>query len=80
VIQHIYDSHYDGAERAGQLVSEWQALRGHIDESRYRDMLPRLQYQAGEAIVWRDTICGWMYGLAGIADRKRRGTPPKANS
>src|SRR4029077_2020753 len=28
VIQHIYDSHYDGADRARDFVSQWNALAG----------------------------------------------------
>jgi alpha-glucuronidase len=31
-----------------------------------------LQYQAGEAIVWRDAICNWIYRLSGIPDQKAR--------
>ncbi|HEY3971610.1 MAG TPA: alpha-glucuronidase family glycosyl hydrolase [Candidatus Sulfotelmatobacter sp.] len=72
VIQHIYDSHYDGAAQAHDQITQWQTLRGHIDEERYRDILARLQYQATEAIVWRDTICTWIYQLSGIADDKGR--------
>jgi alpha-glucuronidase len=72
VIQHVYDSHYEGAERAAEFVTQWKTLRGHIDEERYSDVLARLQYQAGEAVVWRDTICDWIYGLSGIADAKGR--------
>jgi alpha-glucuronidase len=72
VVQHVYDSHYEGAERAADFVTQWKALDGHIDEERYRDILTRLQYQAGEAVVWRDAICSWIYGLSGIPDAKGR--------
>jgi alpha-glucuronidase len=72
VIQHIYDSHYDGANHARDFVPQWKALAGHIDEERYRDILTRLQYQAGEAVVWRDTIGNWIYRLSGIPDDKGR--------
>jgi len=76
VIQHVYDSHYDGADRAREFISQWQTLAGHIDEERYRDILARLQYQAGEAVVWRDTICNWIYRLSAIPDDKGRvGSP-----
>jgi alpha-glucuronidase len=77
VIQHVYDSHYDGANQARDFVSQWQTLEGHIDEERYRDILPRLLYQAAEAIVWRDAICNWIYHLSRIPDDKGRvGTQP----
>jgi alpha-glucuronidase len=72
VIQHIYDSHYDGADAARDFISQWEALKSHMEEERYRDILTRLQYQAGEAVVWRDTICNWIYGLSGVADDKGR--------
>ncbi len=72
VIQHIYDSHYGGAEQARDFISQWQALDGHVDEERYRDILARFQYQAGEAVVWRDAICNWIFRLSGIADGKGR--------
>jgi alpha-glucuronidase len=72
VVQHIYDSHYDGADRARDFVSQWNAMEGHIDAERYRDILTRLEDQVVEAIVWRDSICGWIYRLSGIADAKSR--------
>jgi alpha-glucuronidase len=75
VIQHVYDSHYEGAQRAEEFVSQWQSLRGHVDEFRYRDVLSRLEYQAGQAVLWRDAICQWANRLSGILDS--RGRPRK---
>jgi alpha-glucuronidase len=72
VIQHIYDSHYDGAARAEDFISQWKTLRKRIDEDRYGEGLAMFEYQAVEAIVWRDTICQWIYGLSGISDQKGR--------
>lgn len=72
VIQHIYDSHYDGAEQAAGLVAQWQSLKGEIDDERYQDVLKRLQYQAGHAIVWRDTVVNWFFKKSGIPDDKGR--------
>jgi alpha-glucuronidase len=72
VIQYVYDSHYDGADRARDFVAQWKAIEGHIDEERYRDILARFQYQAAQAILWRDTICTWIYGLSGIPDKNGR--------
>ena len=72
VIQHIYDSHYDGAEQAAGLVAQWKSLSGKIDDERYNDVLARLQYQAGHAIVWRDTVVNWFFKESGIPDTKER--------
>jgi alpha-glucuronidase len=72
VIQHIYDSHYDGAEEAAELVRQWESLRGKIDDQRYEKVLQKLRYQAGEAIVWRDTVANWFFKKSGIPDTKGR--------
>jgi alpha-glucuronidase len=72
VIQFMYDAHYEGAERVQGYVTEWQALKGHLDNDRYEDVLAHLQYQAGQAIVWRDAICRWLLRLSGIPDEKGR--------
>jgi alpha-glucuronidase len=72
VIQHIYDSHYDGASRAAALVGQWQSLKGRVDQARYEDVLRRLEYQAGHAIVWRDAICNWFARTSGVPDERGR--------
>src|SRR3954467_3934773 len=59
VIQHIYDSHYEGAAEAQTFPERWKTLRGKIDEERYKAVLGKLEYQAGHAIVWRDAVCNW---------------------
>jgi len=78
VIQNVYDSHYQGAAEAQGLISQWQKLRDHVDEKRHKDVLARLEYQAGQAVVWRDVVCRWIFDLSGIPDKKRPlGTCPE---
>jgi len=72
VIQHIYDSHYDGAARAQTFPERWRELKGRIDEPRYETVLKRLEYQAGHAIVWRDAVCDWFLKTSGIPDARGR--------
>ena len=72
VIQHIYDSHYEGAARVAEFVRQWKSLRAYVDAERYSDVLARLEYQAGHAIVWRDAICNYFLRKSGIADAKSR--------
>ena len=66
VIQDIYDSHRLGAEEAGGLVYQWQSLHGLIDDARHTEVLKRLQYQAGHAMVWRDAVNSYFRALSGI--------------
>ncbi|MFL6436350.1 MAG: alpha-glucuronidase family glycosyl hydrolase [Terriglobales bacterium] len=72
LIQHVYDSHYEGADAAEAFVGQWETLKGHIDEARYSEVLSKLQYQSGHAIVWRDAICNWFLRMSAIADAKGR--------
>jgi len=68
VIQHIYDSHYNGAAFAAGYVDQWTKLKGRVDAPLYDDVLARLQYQANHAIVWRDAIVQYFLKLSGIPD------------
>jgi alpha-glucuronidase len=74
VIQHIYDSHYEGAEQAANFARDWAALEGRpdIDQKLYEDVRDRLRYQAGHAIVWRDAIVQYFLKLSGIPDEQGR--------
>jgi alpha-glucuronidase len=72
VIQHIYDSHYAGADAAANFVQSWKTLKGRVDADRYEEVLKRLEYQAGHAIVWRDAVCNWFLQISGIPDQRGR--------
>ena len=72
VLQQIYDSHYEGAARAENLVRQWSSLKGRIDDERYAAVLARLDYQAGHAVVWRDAVCNWFSRVSGMADAHGR--------
>jgi alpha-glucuronidase len=72
VIQAIYDSHYEGAAKAAEFVEDWESLKGRIDPKLYADVLPRLEYQAGHAIVWRDAVVQYFHKLSGLPDEEGR--------
>ncbi len=72
VIQYLYDSHYRGAAIAASFVRDWQSLKDKVDPALYSDVLARLQYQAGHAIVWRDAITQYFLKMSGIPDKKGR--------
>ncbi len=71
-IQHIYDSHYEGAEHAADYAKQWQSLQGHVDDERYAATLALLEYQSGHAIVWREAICEYFFRLSRIPDKEGR--------
>lgn len=72
VIQHIYDTHFEGVEQAKWLKETWQSLKGKIDEERFNEVLEKLLVQIEHAIEWRDVINTYFYRKSGIDDEKRR--------
>ena len=72
VIQYLYDSHYAGAQQAADFVDDWRSLKGRINPELYANVLPRLEYQAGHAIVWRDAVTQYFLKLSGIPDDQGR--------
>ncbi|KEO78891.1 alpha-glucuronidase [Paenibacillus polymyxa] len=72
IIQHIYDTHFEGAERAAHLRDTWVSLRGQLNDTMYEQVLERLEHQAEHAKEWRDRINTYFYRKSGIADQKDR--------
>ncbi|MDK2823696.1 MAG: alpha-glucuronidase [Clostridia bacterium] len=72
VIQHIYDTHFEGAEEAKGLKEKWLTLRGKIDEEIFEMVLERLEMQIKNAIEWRDVVNTYFYRKTGIRDVHNR--------
>ncbi|WP_178022491.1 alpha-glucuronidase family glycosyl hydrolase [uncultured Paenibacillus sp.] len=72
VIQHIYDTHFEGVERAEKLVELWSGLTGLIEDPLHRQVAERLAEQAEHAKEWRDQINTYFYRKSGIPDQQGR--------
>ena len=72
VIQHIYDTHFAGADQAQGFLDAWLTLEGTIDAEQYDNGRSRLQEQAEHAREWRDQINTYFYRKSGIADERGR--------
>ncbi len=72
VIQHIYDSHFEGVEQAETLRLSWESLQDDIDETWYHATLRRLDVQVEHSKEWRDQINTYFYRKSGILDEKGR--------
>lgn len=72
VIQHIYDTHFEGAEAAAGLLESWASLEGHIDAERFIQVRDRLTEQAQHAKHWRDVINTYFFRKSGIPDEQGR--------
>jgi alpha-glucuronidase len=72
VIQHIYDSHFDGAEGAQRLLEVWLSLAGHVDPVRFEQVRGRLELQVANAIQWRDIVNTYFLRKSGVPDERGR--------
>ncbi|MCM3785112.1 alpha-glucuronidase [Neobacillus mesonae] len=72
VIQHIYDTHFEGVEGVKSLISRWNKLEGRIDTERYQGVLKRLEGQLEHSKEWRDIINTYFYRKSGIEDELSR--------
>lgn len=72
LIQHIYDSHFEGVEDVEEFVKEWSELEGFIDDKLYKRVKDRLVFQVSHAMEWRDVINSYFYRKSLILDDKLR--------
>ncbi len=73
LIQHIYDTHFEGAQEAEGFLDTWKKLEGQIeDKEAYERVLERLTIQADSAVEWRDRINTYFYRRCGVSDQKGR--------
>jgi alpha-glucuronidase len=72
VIQHIYDTHFAGAERADALPAIWQGLDGLVDADLFARVGERLAEQRRSATEWRDQVNTYFWRKSGIPDERGR--------
>ncbi|MZQ84833.1 alpha-glucuronidase [Paenibacillus sp. 5J-6] len=72
VIQHIYNTHFEGVERAEQLTAKWASLEGSMGELVHMHVADRLAEQAAHAKEWRDMINTYFFRKSGIEDAMGR--------
>lgn len=72
IIQHIYDTHFEGADEAAHFVDLWQELKGLVDDAAYDRVLKRLNHQKEHSKEWRDVVNSYFYRMTGIEDEKGR--------
>lgn len=72
VIQHIYDSHFDGVSRVEDYIRGWEAFRTEMDPEAFENVRERLQEQLRCAREWRDQINTYFFRKSGIADAQGR--------
>ncbi|RDD85261.1 alpha-glucuronidase family glycosyl hydrolase [Streptomyces parvulus] len=71
VIQHIYDTHFRGAEEAGRYLRAWRALAGRVDGRRHNDIEASFAAQLEHARLWRDVVVGFYFERSRRLDERR---------
>ncbi|MBP5222331.1 MAG: alpha-glucuronidase [Lachnospiraceae bacterium] len=72
LIQHIYDSHFEGYDEAEGFAKAWERLDGKIRPETFRTVKERFGRQLVNAAEWRDQVNSYFYRKSGIADEKGR--------
>ncbi|GAA1959880.1 alpha-glucuronidase [Catenulispora subtropica] len=74
VIQHIYDTHFSGAERVHAMRSSWQEIEQAdlVDGDLYARVAERLDEQVRSAEEWRDQMNAYFFRKSGIPDAQGR--------
>ena len=72
VIQHIYDTHFEGVADVETFIKKWDELEGMIDAESFANVQGRLLQQLSNAKEWRDQINTYFYRKSGIADEQGR--------
>lgn len=72
LIQHIYDTHFEGVEDVEKMIGIWEGIRGKIPEEIFCRVKERLNHQREHAEEWRDQVNTYFYRKSFIADEKGR--------
>lgn len=72
LIQHIYDSHFEGAQEAEAMARAWDTLEDKIPERAFKTVRERFARQLDNARKWRDQVNSYFYRKSGIPDEKGR--------
>lgn len=72
VIQHIYDSHFEGYDEAKRMQAAWNGLEGKIEKRAFENVSKRFEMQVANACEWCDIVNSYFYRRCGINDEKGR--------
>lgn len=72
LIQHIYDTHFEGAEAVEEMDRLWDELKDKIPEDPFERVKERFHHQKWHSKEWRDQINSYFYRKSMIPDEKGR--------
>ena len=72
VIQHIYDTHFEGVEKVDEFINKWETLQNKIDSKIFDLVMEKFQIQKKDSREWRDVVNTYFYRKTGIEDLYKR--------
>ena len=72
VIQHIYDTRFEGVERVERAVETWREVEHLVPEDVARRVRERLAEQLRSAVEWRDQLNTYFLRKSGVPDAHGR--------
>ncbi|TCO13162.1 alpha-glucuronidase [Kribbella steppae] len=72
VLQHIYDTHFQGYEEVESMLTRWKAIADRFDPGTRDNITARLEGQLKNAREWRDQVNTYFYRLSGVPDASGR--------
>ena len=72
LIQHIYDTHFEGALEAKEMLDIWNSLESKVPVTVFERVQKRMEHQASHAEEWRDQVNTYFYRKSMIPDEQGR--------
>lgn len=72
LLQHIYDTHFEGVETVDEYVKAWDTLEGKIQPDIFKLVQERFAIQKHDCREWRDIVNTYFYRHTGVPDEKGR--------
>lgn len=72
LLQHIYDTHFEGVAEVEEMIRKWEGIKGAVSEEIYDCVRERFDRQLANAREWRDQINSYFFRKSGIGDEKGR--------
>ncbi|WP_217236137.1 alpha-glucuronidase [Streptomyces sp. AC555_RSS877] len=72
VIQHIYDTHFEGVTEVEQAREVWASLADLVDPARHARVAERYEEQLRSAREWRDQVNSYFFRKSGVPDAHGR--------
>ena len=72
ILQHIYDTHFEGVEEVKAFINTWEELKPHMPQDAWEHVRERFNMQLENAQEWCDVINSYFYRKTGIADKHGR--------